>query len=70
MKIMIINKEKESEKNQKMIEGLNEKSKQENDVFIKLNGNLRSALAENEKARIFKIQKISKFRENFSKVPK
>ena len=65
MKIMIINKEIESEKNQKIIEGLNEKSKQENDVFIKLHENFRSAFAKNEKARIFKIHKICKFRENF-----
>lgn len=66
MKIMIINKEKESEKNQKMIEGLNEKAKQENDVYNKLNENFRSSLAENEKARTCQIQKICKFRENFS----
>ena len=58
MRIMIINKEKESEKNQKMIEELNEKSKQENDVWIKSSENLRSAIAENEKARTCKIQKI------------
>ena len=66
MRIMIINKEKESEKNQKMIEGLNEKAKQENDIYNKLNENFRSALAENEKARTYQIQKICKFRENFS----
>ena len=55
MRIMIIKKEKESERNQKMIEGLNEKSKQKNDVYIKLSENLRSVLAEDEKAWTFEI---------------
>ena len=57
MRIMIIDKEKESEKNQKMIEGLNEKSKQKNDVYIKLSENLRSVLAQDEKAWTFEILK-------------
>ena len=57
MRIMIIKKEKESERNQKMIEGLNEKSKQKNDVYIKLSENLRSVLAQDEKAWTFEILK-------------